>query len=119
MVNRTARSDTPALRVFERTVAARAPLYALIDAARVSEGPYEARRAGVQCESLFAGDFGEMVKGVAPHLVEFKRQSSFYRWWFEQWGKSIGVLVEVPVMLSVVAIVNRTRGWYSRVESTA
>ena len=24
----------------------------------------------------------------------------------------VGVLVEVPVMLSVVAIVNRTRGWY-------
>ena len=26
----------------------------------------------------------------------------------------IGVLVEVPVMLSVVAIVERTRGWYGR-----
>jgi ACR3 family arsenite transporter len=24
----------------------------------------------------------------------------------------VGVLVEVPVMLSVVAIVNRTRPWY-------
>lgn len=24
----------------------------------------------------------------------------------------VGVLIEVPVMLSVVAIVNRTRGWY-------
>ena len=24
----------------------------------------------------------------------------------------VGVLVEVPVMLSVVRIVNRTRGWY-------
>jgi ACR3 family arsenite transporter len=27
------------------------------------------------------------------------------------------VLVEVPVMLSVVAIVKRTRGWYERRES--
>jgi ACR3 family arsenite transporter len=26
----------------------------------------------------------------------------------------VGVLVEVPVMLSVVAIVNRTRDWYQR-----
>jgi len=26
----------------------------------------------------------------------------------------VGVLVEVPVMLSVVAIVNRSRGWYER-----
>jgi len=29
----------------------------------------------------------------------------------------VGVLVEVPVMLSVVAIVNRTRGWYERGDS--
>lgn len=27
----------------------------------------------------------------------------------------VGVLVEVPVMLSVVKIVNRSRGWYERV----
>jgi len=26
----------------------------------------------------------------------------------------VGVLIEVPVMLSVVAIVNRSRGWYQR-----
>jgi ACR3 family arsenite transporter len=26
----------------------------------------------------------------------------------------VGVLVEVPVMLSVVRIVNRTKGWYER-----
>ena len=26
----------------------------------------------------------------------------------------VGVLVEVPVMLSVVRIVTRTRGWYNR-----
>jgi ACR3 family arsenite transporter len=26
----------------------------------------------------------------------------------------VGVLVEVPVMLSVVKIVNATRGWYER-----
>jgi len=26
----------------------------------------------------------------------------------------MGVLIEVPVMLSVVAIVRRSRGWYER-----
>ena len=26
----------------------------------------------------------------------------------------VGMLIEVPVMLSVVKIVNRTRGWYER-----
>jgi len=26
----------------------------------------------------------------------------------------VGVLIEVPVMLSVVHLVNRTRGWYER-----
>lgn len=31
----------------------------------------------------------------------------------------VGVLVEVPVMLSVVAIVKRTRGWYERQEALA
>ncbi|MXO76181.1 ACR3 family arsenite efflux transporter [Altererythrobacter aerius] len=31
----------------------------------------------------------------------------------------VGVLVEVPVMLSVVAIVKRSRGWYERQESVA
>ncbi|MFD0985715.1 ACR3 family arsenite efflux transporter [Methyloligella solikamskensis] len=31
----------------------------------------------------------------------------------------VGVLIEVPVMLSVVAIVNRTKGWYERGASQA
>jgi ACR3 family arsenite transporter len=26
----------------------------------------------------------------------------------------VGVLIEVPVMLTVVAIVNRSQGWYER-----
>jgi arsenite transporter len=30
----------------------------------------------------------------------------------------VGVLVEVPVMLSVVKIVNRSRGWYERGTAT-
>jgi arsenite transporter len=31
----------------------------------------------------------------------------------------VGVLVEVPVMLSVVMIVKRSRGWYERQEAVA
>jgi ACR3 family arsenite transporter len=26
----------------------------------------------------------------------------------------VGVLIEVPVMLAVVAVVNRSKGWYER-----
>jgi ACR3 family arsenite transporter len=26
----------------------------------------------------------------------------------------VGVLIEVPVMLAVVAVVNRSQGWYER-----
>jgi hypothetical protein len=40
-----------------------------------------------------AGEYG-------PHLVEFRRGTSFYRWWFEQWGHSIGVLIEAPLSLA-------------------
>lgn len=86
--------------VFVRTVSPRGSLYTLIDAARESAGPYQAEQAGDTCESLFAGELGEMLGGVAPHLVEFKQRSSFYSWWFEQWGKSVGVLVEAPVAFS-------------------
>jgi ACR3 family arsenite transporter len=31
----------------------------------------------------------------------------------------VGVLIEVPVMLSVVAIVNRSKGWYERGSAVA
>lgn len=31
----------------------------------------------------------------------------------------VGVLIEVPVMLAVVAIVNRTQGWYEAGQPTA
>ncbi len=84
---------------FLRTAAPRAPVYALIDAARECDGPYQATQAGVACASLFAGDLGDKLKNVAPHLVEFKNRTSFVGWWFEQWGRSVGVLVETPVSL--------------------
>ena len=84
---------------FAYAVAPRAPLFALVDAARECDGPYEARQAGVEHQSLFAGELGEMLGDVAPYVVDFRRDSSFYPWWFTQWGKSIGVLVETPVTL--------------------
>jgi len=31
----------------------------------------------------------------------------------------VGVLIEVPVMLAVVAVVNRSKGWYERGVSPA
>jgi arsenite transporter len=31
----------------------------------------------------------------------------------------VGVLIEVPVMLSVVRIVNRSRGWYEGSQGTS
>ncbi len=85
---------------FERAVSPRNPLYALVDAARESAGPYEAEQAGAACESLFTGELGDKLREVAPHLVELKQHSPFYSWWFEQWGNSVGVLVEAPVALS-------------------
>jgi hypothetical protein len=93
-------TDGPtAASAFQRAITPRAPLFALIDAARESDGPYQAREAGVAHESLFAGDLGEMLADVAPYVVDFHRDSAFFPWWFAQWGKSIGVLVEAPVTL--------------------
>ncbi|MGB2987270.1 MAG: DUF4123 domain-containing protein, partial [Phycisphaerae bacterium] len=93
-------NPAPAEATFNRTIAPRAALYAMIDAARESSAPSQAEQAGVDCQSLFTGELGEMLEDVAPHLIEFRRGTSFYRWWFEQWGNSIGVLVEAPVSLS-------------------
>jgi hypothetical protein len=87
-------------QLFDRAVAARAGLYAVLDAARESAGPHEAREAGLECQSLFAGGLGEMLKDVAPHIIEFPVRSPFRRWWFEQWGNSIGVLIEAPRSLA-------------------
>jgi hypothetical protein len=84
---------------FNRAVAPRAPLYTLLDAARESAGPYQAEQAGLECRSLFAGDLGDRIKEVSPYIIEFPVRSVFRQWWFEQWGNSIGVLVEAPVTL--------------------
>ena len=85
--------------LFARIAAPRVPLYAVLDTARESAGPYQARQAGLKHESLFAGDLGDRLEEVAPYIMEFPAHSPFRPWWFEQWGNSVGILVEAPVAL--------------------
>jgi ACR3 family arsenite transporter len=53
-----------------------------------------------------ASNFFELAVAAAISLFGFDSGAAL--------ATVVGVLVEVPVMLSVVAIVNRTKGWYQR-----
>jgi ACR3 family arsenite transporter len=53
-----------------------------------------------------ASNFFELAVATAISLFGFESGAAL--------ATVVGVLVEVPVMLSVVKIVNRTRGWYER-----
>ncbi len=53
-----------------------------------------------------ASNFFELAVAAAISLFGFKSGAAL--------ATVVGVLIEVPVMLSVVRIVNRTRGWYER-----
>jgi ACR3 family arsenite transporter len=53
-----------------------------------------------------ASNFFELAVATAIVLFGFQSGAAL--------ATVVGVLVEVPVMLSVVAIVNRTRGWYEQ-----
>jgi len=66
------------------------------------------------CDTTVAvgGLMADAVKAVAAAIALFGFQSG------AALATVVGVLVEVPVMLSVVAIVVRTRGWYERRGST-
>ena len=59
------------------------------------------------CPSALIGasNFFELAVAVAISLFGFESGAAL--------ATVVGVLVEVPVMLSVVAIVNRSRAWYS------
>lgn len=95
MSNGSAQSDRRAAEaVFDHSFSPQSPLYAVIDAARAPEGPYLANKTGASCVSLFAGDIGDKLSHVAPHLISFRANSPFRRWWFDQWGKSAGILLE-------------------------
>jgi len=70
----------------------------------------------VACPSALIGasNFFELAVAAAISLFGFESGAAL--------ATVVGVLVEVPVMLSVVSIVNRTRGWYessARVTRTA
>jgi len=56
-----------------------------------------------------AGNFFELAVAAAISLFGFESGAAL--------ATVVGVLVEVPVMLSVVGIVNRTKDWYERVAS--
>ncbi len=90
-------TPSPAEHTFYRSVAPRGSLYAIVDAARDPNGVYEARLSDVRTQSLFEGRLGERLENVAPHLVELRRNTAFARWWFEQWGRSVGVMAEAGV----------------------
>ncbi len=61
--------------------------------------------AGPSC-LIGASNFFELAVAAAISLFGFKSGAAL--------ATVVGVLVEVPVMLSVVWIVNGTRGWYER-----
>lgn len=64
------------------------------------------RRLGVAGPSALIGasNFFELAVATAIALFGFQSGAAL--------ATVVGVLVEVPVMLSVVSIVRRTRGWY-------
>ncbi|MFQ5431195.1 MAG: ACR3 family arsenite efflux transporter [Nitrospinota bacterium] len=53
-----------------------------------------------------ASNFFELAVAVAISLFGFESGAAL--------ATVVGVLIEVPVMLAAVALVNRTRGWYER-----
>jgi ACR3 family arsenite transporter len=58
-----------------------------------------------------ASNFFELAVAAAISLFGFESGAAL--------ATVVGVLVEVPVMLSVVAIVGRTKGWYQEGAGTA
>ena len=63
------------------------------------------------CPSALIGasNFFELAVAAAISLYGFESGAAL--------ATVVGVLIEVPVMLSVVKIVGRTRAWYARAEN--
>ena len=72
-----------------------------------------ARRIASPAPSALIGasNFFELAVAAAISLFGFKSGAAL--------ATVVGVLIEVPVMLSVVAIVNRSKGWYERGQAVA
>ncbi len=68
---------------------------------------------GIACPSALIGasNFFELAVATAISLFGFESGAAL--------ATVVGVLIEVPVMLSVVRIVNATRRWYERAEVAA
>ena len=64
----------------------------------------------VACPSALIGasNFFELAVAAAIGLFGFDSGAAL--------ATVVGVLIEVPIMLAVVRVVNRTRGWYERVQ---
>jgi ACR3 family arsenite transporter len=62
----------------------------------------------VACPSALIGasNFFELAVAAAISLFGFNSGAAL--------ATVVGVLIEVPVMLAVVRVVNSTRGWYAR-----
>ena len=66
----------------------------------------EAHRVAAPSALIGASNFFELAVAAAISLFGLTSGAAL--------ATVVGVLIEVPVMLTVVAIVNRTRGWYDR-----
>jgi ACR3 family arsenite transporter len=67
----------------------------------------------VACPSALIGasNFFELAVAAAISLFGFESGAAL--------ATVVGVLIEVPVMLSVVKVVNATKAWYERAETRA
>ena len=65
-------------------------------------------RNSIACPSALIGasNFFELAVATAISLFGFQSGAAL--------ATVVGVLIEVPVMLAVVAVVNRSQGWYEQ-----
>lgn len=75
-------------------------LFVVLDAARAPNVPSRLAAFGVEHASLFAGEMGELLKGVAPYLARCPQDSPLMKWILEEgWGDSWGIFVSVNLSL--------------------
>lgn len=87
-------------RLYREAVPRRATMFAVVDAASCPDVLSELESYDGASESLFDGRAAGALKEAAPYLVEFRLHTDFSKWWFEQWGKHAGILIEAPTTLN-------------------